>query len=60
MAHRKLEVQLETYETRTQYLGTKLYAGEKAKVGNIIVRQREQESCQGEEQTWVRIIHFCD
>ena len=27
-------------DSNPQYLGVKLYAGEKAKVGNIIVRQR--------------------
>ncbi len=41
MAHRKAGGTARNLrDSNPQYLGTKLYAGEKAKVGNIIVRQR--------------------
>ena len=41
MAHRKAGGSAKNLtESNPKYLGTKLYAGEKAKAGSIIVRQR--------------------
>lgn len=41
MAHRKAGGSAKNLtDSNPKYLGTKLYAGEKAKVGSIIVRQR--------------------
>jgi len=41
MAHRKAGGSAKNLtDSRPKYLGTKLYAGEKAKAGSIIVRQR--------------------
>jgi len=35
-------------DSNPQYLGTKLYDGQKAKIGSIIVRQRGTKICPGE------------
>jgi large subunit ribosomal protein L27 len=41
MAHRKAGGSAKNLtDSNPKYLGTKLYAGEKAKVGSIIIRQR--------------------
>jgi large subunit ribosomal protein L27 len=41
MAHRKAGGSAKNLkDSNPKYLGTKLYAGEKAKIGSIIVRQR--------------------
>lgn len=41
MAHRKAGGTAHNLrDSNAQYLGTKLYAGEKAKIGSVLVRQR--------------------
>jgi large subunit ribosomal protein L27 len=48
MAHRKAGGSAKNLsDSNPQYLGTKLYAGEKAQPGSIIVRQRGTKICAG-------------
>jgi len=48
MAHRKAAGSANNLtDSNPQYLGIKLYAGEKAKTGNVIVRQRGSDVMAG-------------
>ncbi len=49
MAHRKAGGSAKNLtDSKAKYLGTKLYAGETAKAGSIIIRQRGTKIMQGE------------
>ncbi len=49
MAHKKAGGSAKNLtDSQPKYLGVKLYAGEKAKIGNVIVRQRGTKFLSGE------------